>query len=104
MEDDTIPIVVASASGDARRRQRARSMADVEPARIAVRTADEASDARKPEVPYESARRQVLAEFESTYIVSTLNLHDGNVSKAARAAGVSRAYFYRLLRRHGLRA
>lgn len=32
-----------------------------------------------------------------------LGRHKGNIAAAARAAGVDRAYFYRLLWRHGLR-
>jgi two-component system, NtrC family, response regulator GlrR len=54
-------------------------------------------------VPLKSARDAWLVAFERTYLTSMLAEHDGNVSAAARAAGVDRVHFYRLLWRHGLR-
>jgi len=41
--------------------------------------------------------------FERRYLEGVLALHGGNVSAAARAAGVDRMHFHRLLRRYGLR-
>ena len=41
--------------------------------------------------------------FERRYAEGVLALHGGNVSAAARAAGVDRMWFHRILRRHGLR-
>ncbi len=41
--------------------------------------------------------------FERRYLEGVLAMHDGNVSAAARAAGVDRMHFHRLLRRCGLR-
>jgi two-component system response regulator GlrR len=54
-------------------------------------------------LPYEVARQRSLAEFERRYLRALLDAHRGNVSQAARAAGVGRVYIHRLLRRHGLR-
>ncbi len=53
--------------------------------------------------PYDEARRKTVAEFERRYIEAQLRAHDDNVSRAARAAGIGRVYFYKLMRRHGLR-
>jgi DNA-binding NtrC family response regulator len=53
--------------------------------------------------PYDIARRQAINAFERFYVASLLTRLDGNVTAAARDAGVNRAYLYRLLRRHGLR-
>ena len=53
--------------------------------------------------PYDIARRQAIDAFERFYVTSLLTRLDGNVTAAARDAGVNRAYLYRLLRRHGLR-
>ena len=54
-------------------------------------------------VPYIQARRDALSVFERTYLTSLLERSHDNVAKAAREAGVNRAYLHKLLRRHGLR-
>jgi len=56
-----------------------------------------------PEKPYAEARNVALAHFERDYVAALLKHHSGNVSAAARAAGMARPYLHRLLRRHGLR-
>jgi len=56
-----------------------------------------------PTMGYAEAREFALARFEQSYLKALLEYHDGNVSKAARAAGIDRAYLHRLLRRRGLR-
>jgi DNA-binding NtrC family response regulator len=50
-----------------------------------------------------SARERALLEFERRYLEALLAHHGGNVSAAARTAGVDRKYLYRLLWRNGLR-
>ena len=52
--------------------------------------------------PYQQARDTVLAEFERRYVEQLLAAHEGNVSAAARASGIDRTYFHRLMRRHKL--
>ncbi len=52
--------------------------------------------------PYKEAREDVLRSFEQRYIESLLKAHDGNVSAAARAAGIDRNYVYRLMKRFGI--
>jgi two-component system, NtrC family, response regulator GlrR len=54
-------------------------------------------------VAYERARQQAIAEFERRYVAAQLDAHQGNVTAAARAAGVGRVYMHRLLRKTGLR-
>jgi DNA-binding NtrC family response regulator len=49
------------------------------------------------ELPLTQARQLVIDEFERRYLARTLARHGGNVTHAARAAGVARRYF-RLLR------
>jgi DNA-binding NtrC family response regulator len=56
-----------------------------------------------PGQPYAEARRHALDEFEREYARALLERHGGNVSQAARAAGLNRVYLHRLLRRHGIR-
>ena len=52
---------------------------------------------------YADARTRAVEVFEKEYAEALLHLHDGNVSAAARAAGMARPYLHRLLRKHGLR-
>jgi DNA-binding NtrC family response regulator len=47
-------------------------------------------------LPYRVARAQALDAFTDAYVASMLAAHDGNVSAAARAAGIARRYFQRL--------
>jgi two-component system response regulator GlrR len=49
------------------------------------------------------AREEWTNTFEKRYLEELLLAHGNRVSAAARAAGVDRIYFYRLLWKHGLR-
>jgi two-component system response regulator GlrR len=51
--------------------------------------------------PMRTARKHWLAWFERQYVLDLLKRSGGNVAAAARAAGVDRAYLYRLMRRSG---
>ena len=51
---------------------------------------------------YHETRERVMARFEKDYLARVLQETEGNVSEAARVAGVNRATLYRLLERHGL--
>ena len=53
--------------------------------------------------PFKDARDALVRDFERRYAQDLLERHAGNVSAAARAAGLDRLAFYRLLWRHGLR-
>ncbi|HVZ89787.1 MAG TPA: sigma-54 dependent transcriptional regulator [Polyangia bacterium] len=53
--------------------------------------------------PLREARESWVSAFERRYLEELLRQHDNRVSSAARAAGVDRIYFYRLLWKHGLR-
>jgi DNA-binding NtrC family response regulator len=52
--------------------------------------------------PYASERERAIADFERRYFEALLRLHGGKVAQAASAAGMDRAYLYRMLRRHGI--
>lgn len=52
---------------------------------------------------YHVARDRVLAEFEKSYLTSVVTRAGGNMSKAARLAGVDRTTLYRLIEKHDLR-
>jgi DNA-binding NtrC family response regulator len=53
--------------------------------------------------PLRAARDSWVSSFERRYLEELLRVHENRVSAAARAAGVDRIYFYRLLWKHGLR-
>lgn len=69
-------------------------------------TGEEVTAWRPPEVsteePYYTARDRLVAEFELHYLTKLLAQSGGNMSRAARAAGVDRTTLYRLMERHGL--
>ena len=51
---------------------------------------------------YHDARGRIISEFEVRYLTSLVNQTAGNMSKAARIAGVDRTTLYRLMEKHGL--
>jgi DNA-binding NtrC family response regulator len=57
---------------------------------------------RISEMSYHPARDRVIAEFEMEYLGDLLDRASGNMSEAARIAGVDRTTLYRLMERHGL--
>ena len=52
------------------------------------------------ELPYKQAKRLWLEVFEYAYITSALKQHGGNVSHAAKAAGIDRKSIQRLMKRN----
>jgi DNA-binding NtrC family response regulator len=51
---------------------------------------------------YHNAREKVLADFEKGYVTWLVGRAGGNMSKAARIAGVDRTTLYRLIEKHGM--
>jgi len=51
---------------------------------------------------FQTMKMKVIAEFERSYLSDLLSTHQGNISKAARAAKKERRAFQRLLMKHGL--
>jgi len=49
-----------------------------------------------------SVRKKILGSFERDYLVKLLRDNNGNVSLAARQAGINRRTLYRLLERYGI--
>jgi transcriptional regulator with PAS, ATPase and Fis domain len=54
------------------------------------------------ELDYHSARERVLGAFEADYLTHVIQAASGNISDAARAAGVDRTTLYRLMEKHGI--
>jgi transcriptional regulator with GAF, ATPase, and Fis domain len=51
---------------------------------------------------FQDMKAKVIEEFERAYLIELLATHQGNISKAARAAKKERRAFQRLLHKHGL--
>lgn len=54
------------------------------------------------DMDYHAAREHVLSSFEVDYLTHIVSNCNGNISDAARAAGVDRTTLYRLMDKHGL--
>ncbi|WP_240488608.1 sigma 54-interacting transcriptional regulator [Labilithrix luteola] len=54
-------------------------------------------------VPFRLAKDAVIDSFERSYLSQLLEAAGGNMSKAARMAGMDRMYLHRLVQKHGLR-
>ncbi|HVJ94871.1 MAG TPA: sigma 54-interacting transcriptional regulator [Labilithrix sp.] len=54
-------------------------------------------------VPFRIAKDAVIDSFERGYLSQLLEAAGGNMSKAARMAGMDRMYLHRLVQKHGLR-
>jgi two-component system response regulator GlrR len=52
---------------------------------------------------FREAKARTIRQFERAYLLEAMEAADGNVSRAARAAGMQRRDFQRLLRKHEVR-
>jgi len=73
-----------------------RSDADTAPSAVTAFIGDPSEES------YHTARERLLAEFERRYLAWLVGRTAGNMSKAARIAGVDRTTLYRLMEKHGL--
>ncbi len=54
------------------------------------------------EIPFKLAKQRLVDDFDRRYLEALLEAHDGNISAAARAAGIERMSIYKMIRRLGL--
>jgi transcriptional regulator with GAF, ATPase, and Fis domain len=80
--------------------------------RVASRSAADASSASVElgvdpgamhELPFKDAKDKIIDAFERQYLVDLIERHDGNISRAARAADMDRKSISRLLKKHDIR-
>jgi len=64
---------------------------------------DEAAMVFRADKPFHDAKAELVARFERSYLADLLTRAGGNLSEAARQAGVERKYLYKLLEKSGLR-
>ncbi|HVX93633.1 MAG TPA: sigma 54-interacting transcriptional regulator [Polyangia bacterium] len=55
-----------------------------------------------PAVPFKVAKQELIDEFERRYVRALLDAHGGNISAAARAAGIDRMSIHKILNRLGM--
>ncbi|HKQ62877.1 MAG TPA: sigma 54-interacting transcriptional regulator [Candidatus Polarisedimenticolaceae bacterium] len=67
-------------------------------------TAQPATFARGSDGRFKDAKRAVVHVWEHDYLAGLLQRHGGNVTAAAKQAGMLRSALQRLLRKHGLRS
>jgi DNA-binding NtrC family response regulator len=53
-------------------------------------------------VPFKVAKQRLVDDFDRRYLEALLGEHGGNISAAARAAGIDRMSIYKMMRRLGL--
>jgi DNA-binding NtrC family response regulator len=56
------------------------------------------------ELDYIEAKQRIVTDFEQRYLVAILERSSGNISQAAKVAGMDRSNFRRLLKRHHFQA
>jgi DNA-binding NtrC family response regulator len=54
------------------------------------------------DLPFKQAKERIVAEWERAYVRALLERYDGNVSSAARRAGIDRVHLHRLIKKLGL--
>jgi DNA-binding NtrC family response regulator len=67
--------------------------------------ADAATPSAPPqaETPFFVAKQRVIDTFERSYLEALLRSTDGNVTRAAKRAGIDRVHLHRLLQKYGLK-
>jgi DNA-binding NtrC family response regulator len=55
-----------------------------------------------PKIPFKVAKQDLIDEFERRYVRALLDAHGGNISAAARAAGIDRMSIHKILTRLGM--
>ena len=66
-------------------------------------TDDAGADPVDIRVPFKDAKNALTDRFERRYLTAMLEATGGNISEAARRAGIDRVYLLRLMGRYGLR-
>ena len=55
-----------------------------------------------PGLDFKEAKQRVVDAFELAYLKQLLERHDGNITRSAQEAGLTRYHLRELLKRHGL--
>jgi DNA-binding NtrC family response regulator len=77
------------------------ALPDLEPP-AAARAAQGGKAAPDLGLPFKEAKERLIESFERDYLTGLISRCEGNISRAAREAGIERVYLRKLLRKHGL--
>jgi transcriptional regulator of acetoin/glycerol metabolism len=55
------------------------------------------------DMPFKEAKERLVESFTKEYLVALLEKCEGNISQAAREAGIARNYVHRLVAKYGLK-
>ncbi|HEY3445407.1 MAG TPA: sigma 54-interacting transcriptional regulator [Myxococcales bacterium] len=69
---------------------------------LALQTSAPKNELPISDLPFKEAKERLVGSFERDYLAHLLERCGGNVSKAARHAGIDRVYLHRLLKKHGI--
>ncbi|HSA23879.1 MAG TPA: sigma-54 dependent transcriptional regulator, partial [Myxococcota bacterium] len=53
---------------------------------------------------FKEEKSKIVADFEHNYVAKLLSLHDGNITRASRAAGMDRKNFWQLMKKYKVNA
>jgi DNA-binding NtrC family response regulator len=73
------------------------------PVVLRAANAPEPESVARADIPYHDAKEALVARFDREYCADLLRRAGGNLSQAARIAGLERKYLYKVLDRAGLR-
>jgi transcriptional regulator with GAF, ATPase, and Fis domain len=75
------------------------------PEHIRIRSEAAASAPPIPvnELPLKRAKEEWASSFERDYLIQLLKRHEGNISQAAKTAGVDRKTIHRLMKKHAIK-
>src|SRR5439155_19401768 len=55
------------------------------------------------DLPFKEAKERLVDSFTRDYLEALLQKHGGNITKAAKAAGIARPYVHKLVQKYGLK-
>jgi transcriptional regulator with PAS, ATPase and Fis domain len=61
-------------------------------------------DRKLQDQSFQQLKAEAIDQFEQSYVRRLLSIHDGNITKAAQAAGKDRRAFWELMRKHNITA
>jgi DNA-binding NtrC family response regulator len=71
---------------------------------MASRLTERGATRELADLPFKEAKEKLLGSFVREYFAEILKRSDGNLSRAARLAGIARPHLHEIVNKHGLRS